>query len=157
MAKRPNAAPFWRFLFLLYCAVMLWLLFGRSNGFVAGVPYETQLRHNANLIPFYTIKNYQDILNHSNDKALLIHCFINLAGNLLLFIPAGWLLPRLWKKLRNFFRFIALCFGIIFSVEVIQLFTLLGSFDVDDVILNLLGMTVGFLIHAIGSAKPKSK
>ena len=42
-------------------------------------------------------------------------------------------------------------------MEVIQLFTLLGSFDVDDVILNLLGMTVGFLIHAIGSAKPKSK
>ena len=56
MAKRPNTAPFWRFLFLLYCAVMLWLLFGRSNGFVAGVPYETQLRQNANLIPFYTIK-----------------------------------------------------------------------------------------------------
>ena len=157
MAKRPNAAPFWRFLFLLYCAVMLWLLFGRSNGFVAGVPYETQLRQNANLIPFYTIGTYWNILNRSDNQALRVHCFINLAGNLLLFIPAGWLLPRLWKKLRNFFRFIALCFGLIFSVEVIQLFTLLGSFDVDDVILNLIGMTIGFLIHAIGSAKPKSK
>ena len=133
----------------MYCAVMLWLLFGRSNGFVAGVPYETQLRQNANLIPFYTIINYQNILNHSSDKALLIHCFINLAGNLLLFIPAGWLLPRLWKRQRNFFRFIALCFGIIFSVEVIQLFTLLGSFDVDDVILNTLGFIAGYIVFLI--------
>jgi len=40
---------------------------------------------------------------------------------------------------------------------VVQLFTLLGSFDVDDVILNLLGMTIGFLIHAIQFCKRKGK
>ena len=157
MARKPNTSPLWRFAFLVYCAVMLWLLFGRSQGFVAGVPYETQLRQNANLIPFYTIENYWNILQHSDNHALRVHCFINLTGNLFLFIPAGWLFPRLWKKMRNYFRFFALCFGLIFFVEVVQLFTLLGSFDVDDVILNLLGMTVGFVVHAIQFRKPKGK
>ena len=141
----------------MYCAVMLWLLFGRSNGYVAGIPYETQLLQNANLVPLRTIHDYWRVLQNSDNYSLRVHCFLNLAGNFFLFIPAGWLLPRLWKRQRNFFRFIALCFGIIFFVEVIQLFTLLGSFDVDDVILNLLGMAVGFVIHAIGSYKPKSK
>ena len=155
MAKRPNTAPFWRFLFLVYCAVMLWLLFGRSSGFTEGVPYETQLRQNTNLIPFLTIQNYWNVLKHSDNQALWMHCFINLGGNLFLFIPAGWLFPRLWEKMRNFFRFFALCIGLIFFVEVIQLFTLLGSFDIDDLILNLLGMTMGFLIYAIGAAKGK--
>ena len=66
---------FWRFLFLLYCGVMLWLLFGRSNGYIAGIPYETQLRDNTNLIPLFTIKNYLTVLEHSTNKALLTHCF----------------------------------------------------------------------------------
>ena len=140
---------FWRFLFLLYCGVMLWLLFGRSNGYIAGIPYETQLRDNTNLIPLFTIKNYLTVLEHSTNKALLTHCFINLAGNVLLFIPAGWLFPKIWRKMRNFFRFFALCAGLIFLVETVQLFTLLGSFDVDDVILNLAGMVVGFLLYTL--------
>ena len=144
---------FWRFLFLLYCGVMLWLLFCRSNGYIAGVPYEIQLRDNTNLTPLYTIKNYLTVLEHSNNKAMLIHCFINLVGNVLLFIPAGWLFPKIWRKMRNFFRFFALCAGLIFLVETVQLFTLLGSFDVDDVILNLAGMVLGFLLHALFGGK----
>ncbi len=150
MAKQKvNTTPFWRFLFLVYCAVMLWLLFGRSNGWVAGLSYEDQLRQNTNLVPFYTIKNYLFVLKNPSSNYMLVHCFINLAGNVLLFIPAGWLFPKLWKRERNFFRFFILCAGLILLVEVVQLFTLLGSFDVDDVILNLAGMTMGFILYKI--------
>ena len=42
MAKRKrkvNTQPFWRFLFVLYLALMLWLLFGRSPGWTAGLTY----------------------------------------------------------------------------------------------------------------------
>ena len=149
MGKRKvNTMPAWRFLFLLYCVTMFWLLFCRSNGWSSGLSYWQQLRQNTNLVPLYTIKNYLYVLKHPSSTYLLKHCFINLAGNLLLFIPAGWLIPRLWPKIRNFFRFITLSAGLIFLVEVVQLFTLLGSFDVDDVILNLSGMTVGFLLYS---------
>ena len=154
MAKQKvNTAPFWRFLFLVYCAVMLWLLFGRSNGWSASTPYVEQLRQNTNLTPFYTIRNYLYVLKNPSSDYMLAHCFINLAGNVLLFIPAGWLFPKLWKSQRNYFRFFALCLGLIFLVEVVQLFTLLGSFDVDDVILNLIGMTIGFIFYKLRTRK----
>ena len=144
--QKINTLPFWRFLFLLYCAAMLWLLFGRSNGWTEGLSYREQLRQNANLIPFFTIKNYVRVLQSPPSRYLLRHCFINLAGNIFLFIPAGWLFPKIFPRMRNFFRFFTLCAGLILLVELVQLFTLLGSFDVDDVILNLFGMTVGFIL-----------
>ena len=147
--KKLSTTPFWRFLFLLYCAVMLWLLFCRSNSWNSELPYEEQLRQNTNLIPFLTIQNYLYVLSRPSSSYMLRHCFINLAGNIILFIPVGWLLPRLWQQQRNFFRFFTTCLGTIFLVEVLQLFTLLGRFDVDDIILNLLGMTLGFILQAI--------
>jgi len=157
--KKPkvNTTPLWRFLFLMYCAAMLWLLFGRSNGWTEGLPYQTQLQQNTNLIPFYTIRNYLYVLQHTGNQKLFVHSFINLGGNVLLFIPAGWLLPKLWPHLRKFFRFFALCAGVIFLIEVVQLFTLLGSFDVDDVILNLFGMTVGHILYRWFGKPAKSK
>ena len=152
MAKRKASHdPLWRFLFLLYCAGMFWLLFCRSAGWVDGYTYREQLRQNVNLTPLYTISNYLYVLKAGNDPYLIRHCFINLAGNVLLFIPTGWLLPRIWKKQQNFFRFFITCTGAVFLVETIQLFTLLGSFDVDDWILNLIGMTIGYVgFHLLG-------
>lgn len=142
-----------RFVFFLYCAVMLWLLFDRPGGWIDGLNYEEHLRHNVNLVPFLTIGNYLNVvLNRTND-AVFMHCLINLLGNVLLFIPAGYLLPTLWKRQRNFFRFFATCLGVMFLVETLQLFTLLGCFDVDDLILNLFGMSLGFLIYHLFKKK----
>lgn len=154
MQKRDRASqPFLRFLFLVYCAAMLWLLFGRSSGRIEGLSYEEMLRQNINLQPLFTIKNYLYVVRHRTNQYLVTHCVINLVGNVLLFIPAGWLLPRLWKKQHNFFRFFCTCAVAIFLVEVFQLFTLLGSFDVDDLILNLSGMTLGYLFYQLTQAK----
>ena len=154
MAKsKVNATPFWRFAFLVYCAVMIWLLFFRSDSRNLGLPYKELLRQNTNLVPFYTTKNYLHVLKYSTDRYMRTHCFMNLSGNIVLFIPAGWLLPRLWGWLQNFFRFFAFCAGLIFLVETVQLFTLLGRFDIDDLILNLSGMILGFILFHLGQPR----
>ena len=153
--KRSSSkrSPFLRFLFLLYCAAMLWLLFFRSWGWDDGLTYRQMLQRNINLTPLLTIRNYlYVVVNRSNDDVLM-HCIINLAGNVLLFIPLGYLLPRIWKKQENFFRFFFTCAVSILIVELVQLFTLLGSFDVDDLILNLGGMTLGFLFYHLTKGK----
>lgn len=147
--SRPMSTPFWRFLFVVYTALLLWLLFGRSSGLVEGLSYQQQLQNNMNLVPFHTIGNYWLVVKRREFTPLFYHCVINLAGNIALFIPAGFFLPRLWLRMRNFFVFLLTCTLAICLVEALQLVTLLGSLDIDDLILNLLGMVLGYLIFMI--------
>lgn len=156
-----------RFLFLLYGALMLWLLFDRS-GNVDGVPYWDQVQGNMNLEPFRTVGNYWHILTHREYyvekwEAASIYAyharfaFINLAGNVVMFVPLGYFIPAVWKKWRGLFRCLVCAGLMILAVEIAQLFTLRGSCDVDDLILNLIGVTVGYLCYAVMHPKPKRK
>lgn len=138
---------------MVYAGFVLWLLFDRSFDWVEGLTYREQLLRNINLTPFYTINNYWTVVCRRKYDSMFFHCVMNLGGNVGLFIPLGYFMPRLWLKMRNFFRFffgstLAICL-----VELLQLFTLLGSLDIDDLILNLGGMTVGYLIFMIFKKK----
>ncbi len=147
MEKRKTTnQSFLRFLFVLYGVAMLWLLFGRNVDWDTTLSYRQMLKGNINLQPLRTVGNYLYVLEHSTNAALRKTAAVNLGGNVLLFIPAGILLPKLWQPMGNFFRFFALCVGVIFVIESVQLLTLLGSFDVDDLILNVAGMTIGFIL-----------
>ena len=133
-------------LFLSYTAAMLWLLFFRTGGWIPDMDYRQQLRQNINLIPFYTTRNYARVIFRHTNEDVFWHCVMNLGGNVGLFIPAGLLIPAIWEKMRKLYRFLPLCAGVMFLVETLQLFALLGRFDIDDLILNLLGMLLGFLL-----------
>ena len=147
--KYPKSTPVWRFLFVVYVAVLLWLLFDRTPGWGNADTYAQVLRSNMNLIPFHTIGNYWTVVKRMEYTPLFYHCVINLGGNILLFIPVGYFLPWLWPALRNFFAFLLTCTLEITLVELLQLVTLLGSLDIDDLILNLFGMILGYLFFII--------
>lgn len=66
-----------------------------------------------------------------------------------MFIPLGFLLPRVFTGLNRFWKVFLSSGGIIVAVELVQLVTLLGTCDVDDLILNLAGTALGYGIHAI--------
>lgn len=70
--------------------------------------------------------------------------FSNLAGNVIAFVPYGLLIPLLSHKNRRFWKVVLLSFDFSLLVEVIQLVSKVGSFDVDDLILNTVGGMVGF-------------
>ena len=150
MARKNKAStPLWRFLFVLYVGLLLWLLFDRSFDWTEGISYRQQLRNNISLVPFHTIGNYWTVVRRQEYDYLFFHCVINLAGNVVLFIPIGYFLPRLWVKMRRFFPFIFTCVLSVCLVEALQLFTLLGSMDIDDLILNLAGMLFGYMVFMI--------
>lgn len=130
---------------ILYAIVMLWLLFGRSQ-FDIGLGYWEQVKMNINLVPFKTIWQYLYLLIKQTNRYLLPHAFINLFGNIAAFVPLGFLLPCLWKKVESFGRFLLCTVSCVVSVELIQLFTLRGSCDIDDLILNVIGALIGFII-----------
>ena len=136
MAKKRLCA----LLFALYCGLMLWLLFGRS-GYRPGIPYREQLKWN--LIPFETILLFIRLLNSSNPD-FREFAVINLFGNVIMFIPLGFLLPLLFRRLRRLWKVLLTTALAITAVELAQLLTLLGSCDTDDLILNVLGAAIGY-------------
>lgn len=79
-----------------------------------------------------------------------------LGGNLLLLVPMGVLVPIAWRAARPVWRTIA--WGVVVSVtiEVLQFAfgVLSGEFyrvvDVDDVLLNVIGVALGRLLFAVG-------
>ena len=73
---------------------------------------------------------------------------INLAGNLLIFVPLGFFAPLLWRKLRHWWAAPGLSMGVSCLIEFLQLF--LGrSVDIDDVILNTLGGLAGYILFCL--------
>ena len=81
-------------------------------------------------------------------------CQHNARGNLLLFIPLGFLLPLIWRRLR-FGQGLSIALGVSIGIELLQyLSRMIGSMrtaDVNDVILNVVGagagLTLGFLLR----------
>lgn len=73
---------------------------------------------------------------------------VNLLGNVICFIPFGFLLPTISKKkvFKNFLSvtFMAMLFSI--GIETAQLLMKVGAFDVDDIFLNTLGGLVGYIL-----------
>lgn len=134
---------FARICLILYGMAMFWLMFGQRVGLDSYGAYLQQQGLNWNLKPFTTIRLYLSLLQ-SADGGLVRHAWINLVGNIAMFIPLGYLLPNIWKKLRKFYITVLVAIGIVFVAEALQFITGLGSFDVDDFILNCLGITIGY-------------
>ena len=135
-------------LFIIYSVVMLWLLYGQRIGFVRYEDYLLQLKAKINLIPFRTVNEYIEMYN-TNAHFLVRHAIINLGGNVGVFIPLGVFLPAIWEKLKRAISMFICSSAIIIAVEFIQYFTLLGSFDIDDYILNMIGIFMGFLLYKL--------
>jgi len=132
-------------LFLAYGALMLWLLFDRP-GYDPGIPYWEQAAGHLNLIPFRTLRLYAGLLD-SGVRSYIRMSVINLAGNIIMFIPLGFLLPRVFSRLTSLPRILLATTVLITAVEIIQLFTLVGSCDIDDLILNVIGSALGYGFH----------
>ncbi len=104
--------------------------------------------YNYNLKLFKEIRrfwNYRDILGTES-------VVLNLVGNVAGFIPFGIMIPFLSKKRRNFFLVTLLTLEFSLLIEVTQLITKAGSFDVDDLLLNTIGGSIGYIVFVIANA-----
>ena len=148
--------------FALYAGLMIWLLFFQSARIpdYAAVDYWKQIQDSLNLKPFRTVGNFLDVLlrkeyylekwgSVSAYAYQVRHAVINLGGNVGMFIPLGFFLPGVFAKLRKFWKTLVASAGIVCAIELLQLFSLLGRCDIDDLILNLIGVAIGYGIFAI--------
>lgn len=98
----------------------------------------------ANKVPFRTINLYYKGYKKNNTVATY-----NLLGNLLGFIPFGFLLPLAIPWFRKVIPILAAIIFLSVGFEIVQLYTGLGIFDVDDLILNCTGALAGFILFSI--------
>lgn len=124
--------------FVLYCAMMLWLLLFRRLG-------QISQQRECNLQLLATVRRYVRVLRSSANTELRRHAVANLIGNIALFVPFGVFAPLLFPSLRPLHRFLLCAVPTIMAVELCQYIGALGVGDVDDVLLNTLGMLVGWL------------
>jgi glycopeptide antibiotics resistance protein len=71
---------------------------------------------------------------------------INFVGNIVMFIPIGFLLPLLWKKFDAAWRTVGIGFLLSLFIEILQLPQMRSS-DVDDLWLNTLGASIGYILY----------
>ena len=136
----------WGIIFLTYITLLIYFLFF-SDTFGRTVAYD---EYRYNLKPFAEINRY---FTKVKDRDYLMF-FINIIGNILLFVPFGILFPFIsqkegFKKGKNFF--VTLLVSLLFCVliEGIQLITKVGVFDIDDIIMNTTGAVIGYILYRI--------
>ena len=69
--------------------------------------------------------------------------------NIIIFIPMGILLPWCLKVCERYRYTLAIVFFISISIEVLQGVTQIGSFEIDDVINNLMGTGIGVMLYHV--------
>ncbi len=97
-----------------------------------------QLLAMANVVPFYKI------LYYARGCEPYSIGLINVAGNIAIFVPMGLALPFFFSGLQSSRQLVKTAAIISLTVEVLQLITATGVFDVDDVLLNTAGAVVGY-------------
>ncbi len=98
-----------------------------------------------NLLPFKAwMKIGEEGLSSAERRSYLLDCAINVV----MFVPLGFLLPFLWRRYKKALRVVLLGFYLAVMIELLQLF-LARTTDIDDIINNTIGTSLGFVIFAI--------
>jgi glycopeptide antibiotics resistance protein len=118
--------------------------FRGHNVLVGGVTWEqwqAYVATNSNLVP---LRGLSQQVGEILAGPAPLRAVIYLVGNVVGFIPLGYFLPRAWPRQRRFLVFLGTVLLAVAWLEVIQVATMRGSLDVDDIILNTVGAGLGF-------------
>lgn len=127
--------------FVIYLIMLVYFMFfaevlGRST---------TSTSYNYNLIPFKEISRFIKYSGILGIKAVAA----NLLGNVIAFIPFGLFLPGMINNRFGYIGMFFLSLDLSLVIEISQLITKVGSFDVDDLILNTIGGVIGYCIYRL--------
>ncbi len=117
---------FLNLLFIVYILLLFELLTGTENNSGTGI----------NLVPF------SEIFRYPVGSKMFIY---NTLGNILLFVPYGYFVTR-YINGKSLYQLFIISFVTSLTVEILQV-KLGRSFDVDDIILNVVGGMIGYFIY----------
>ena len=134
-------------LFCIYILLLIWIVLFKcniylsiTNGYFEFKTLTLKERFDYYLIPFIDYFNNESTQTFIKFKDGILNVFV--------FIPLGLYLSFFIKK-NKFIKVIIYTFLISLLFEIIQLFSLLGSFQTEDLILNLFSGLLGYIIYKI--------
>ena len=130
-----------KILFLLYLLVLIYLMFF----FEAYDRTMENRRYLYNLVPFREIRRF--ILYRETLGFTVV--LENVIGNIVGFIPYGFILPLIYKSKRKWWIILLLTMEFSLFIELTQLVLRVGSCDIDDVILNTFGGVMGYGLFSL--------
>lgn len=138
-----------KFLSALYIAVITFVTFfpypsyrGKSNWF-------GYVRSHCNIIPFKSIVFYiKAVAENTINRGTPLTFFLGALS----FIPLGFCFPILSRKARSFGKAILISVLLIALLELLEMATLAGSFDIDSVILRTICASFGYFLYYIAKS-----
>lgn len=127
-------------LFLIYMTVMAYFLF-----FSEALNRTNDMVYQYNLVLFQEIERGFWCLEHGNFE----YFFLNVVLNVLAFAPFGFILPIINPRKGKFFNVFLLSLESTLIIEILQLIFRVGIFDIDDIFMNTVGSTLGYLFYVL--------
>ncbi|MCT4620653.1 MAG: VanZ family protein [Marinisporobacter sp.] len=122
-------------LFVAYLVYLFYLVFFSAY-------YGRGYHHrNYNFVPLKTITEYL-LLKHGIKGTI-----VNIGGNILAFMPLGFLYPVVHKSKKNYKHILIVSFILTCFIEGLQYISGAGTCDIDDVLLNVIGGLVGYIFY----------
>lgn len=141
MNKKRYIKIFLYIMFFIYIVMALYFLFFAES--MGRTMHSSGYRYN--LIPFKEIKRF--IMWSIESDVGFESMILNILGNIFFFTPLGFFVPAVCKfKNKGLWTFLVALMSTL-SVEIIQLITKIGSFDIDDILLNTLGAIIGYYMY----------
>ena len=144
MTKTQKWVRLWgRILFVLYLVLALYIMFFSET--LDREKISDTYRYN--LVLFKEIKRFWNMRTTYGWGVMLI----NLVGNVVCFMPFGFLLPTISRRkvCKNVVTVTLLAMLFSMCIETTQLISKVGAFDVDDIFLNTLGGFLGWVVMRV--------
>ncbi|UQZ82081.1 VanZ like family protein [Paenibacillus konkukensis] len=124
-----------------------WVIFSSYTLFIIyllffGFSRSGRTERSYNIVPFKTVWSYFVYFRHYDLDIWIINVF----GNVAAFVPFGFFIPWLFPSFNRWLAVAKLLFWLLLAVETLQFVFKVGSFDVDDILLNVLGGLLGFAL-----------
>ena len=126
------------FIFIIYLGLVLYLTIFSNMGRNISMTYIEYLKSAFNIIPFIN-------LIQAINSGSLVSFFINTFSVLLLYLPLGIIIPLLLENSK--YKKVILVSLLVIIIEILQLLTTLGIFDINDIIVGFIGVSLGYLIN----------
>lgn len=144
-----SVLQFLKFILILYVLILI-LMSVPLREYILGGLYSssdseliTYIKYHTNIFPLSTMLMYIEKIKQNTINTVYIIKII--VGNITLFIPLGALLKMFFETKKVIVY--SLCCAV--TMEILQLVTRSGSFDIDIIILRFLGAMFGFAIVSL--------